>query len=59
MTIKYAIWHLRGPVPMTAVFLIGLGTLAGLALPQYSISQKGREFRPGEISIRHGETLQS
>jgi plastocyanin len=41
-----------------AAVLIGLGTLVGLALPQYSISQKGREFHPGEISIKHGETLQ-
>ena len=30
----------------------------GLALPQYSISQKGREFHPGEISIKRGETIQ-
>jgi len=60
MTIKYANWHLRRPfvLPTAAAFLIGLGTLAGLALPQYSISQKGREYHPGEISIKHGETLQ-
>jgi plastocyanin len=60
MTIRYAIWHVRGRlvVPTTAAFLIGLGTLAGLALPQYSISQKGREYHPGEIRIKHGETLQ-
>lgn len=37
---------------------IGLGTLVGLALPQYSISQKGREFHPGEIAIKRGETIQ-
>ena len=60
MTIKYVIWHLCGRlvVPTTAALLIGLGTLAGLALPQYSISQKGREYHPREISIKHGETLQ-
>ena len=27
-------------------------------MPQYSISQKGREFHPGEISIKRGETIQ-
>src|SRR6476646_375423 len=60
MTIKDAIWHLRRPlvVSTAAAVLIGLGTLVGLALPQYSISQKGREFHPGEISITYGETLQ-
>jgi hypothetical protein len=60
MTIKDAIWHLRRPlvVSTAAAVLIGLGTLVGLALPQYSISQKGREFHPGEISIKYGETLQ-
>src|ERR1700739_4169494 len=42
----------------SAAILIGLGTLVGLALPQYSISQKGRQFHPGEISIKRGETLQ-
>jgi len=41
-----------------AAILIGLGTLVGLTLPQYTISQKGREFHPGEISIKRGETLQ-
>jgi len=41
-----------------AAVLTGLGTLVGLALPQYTISQKGREFRPAEISIKRGETLQ-
>ena len=60
MTIEHAIWHLRGrlAVPTAAALLIGLGTLAGVALPQYSISQKGREYHPREISIKHGETLQ-
>ena len=52
--------HVRRPLVVltAAAVLIGLGTLVGLALPQYSISQKGREFHPGEISIKHGETLQ-
>ena len=60
MTIKYANWYLRRQfvVPTAAAFLIGLGTLIGLAVPQYSISQKGREYHPREISIKRGETLQ-
>src|ERR1700739_4484985 len=37
---------------------VGMGTLGGLALPQYTISQKGREFHPGEIAIKRGETIQ-
>lgn len=28
------------------------------SLPQYKISQKGREFHPGEITIKAGETIQ-
>jgi len=45
-------------LPTVAAVAIGFGTLVGLALPQYSISQKGREYHPGEISIKQGETLQ-
>jgi len=54
MTIKDAIWHLRRPlvVSTAAAVLIGLGTLVGLALPQYSISQKGREFRRNQHQVR-------
>src|SRR5579872_5862799 len=36
----------------------GFALLAGSALADYSISQKGREFHPGEISIKRGETIQ-
>jgi plastocyanin len=45
-------------VAATATVLIVFGTLAGSAVPQYSISQKGREFHPGEITIKRGETIQ-
>ena len=38
--------------------LSGVALLAGSALADYSISQKGREFHPGEISIKRGETIQ-
>jgi plastocyanin len=41
-----------------AALVIAAGTLVGLALPPYAISQKGRQFHPGEISIKRGETLQ-
>ena len=60
MTVNDVLWHIRRPLVVLAgaVVLIGLGTLVGLALPRYTISQKGREFHPGEISIKRGETLQ-
>jgi plastocyanin len=45
-------------VAFVAGALTALGTLAGAALADYSISQKGREFHPGEISIKRGETIQ-
>ncbi len=60
MNFKNALWRIRHPlaVTMAAAAFIGAGTLVGLALPQYSISQKGREFHPGEISIKRGETIE-
>jgi len=60
MILKNALWRVRHPLTVvaTAGALIGLGTLVGLALPQYSISQKGREFHPGEISIKYGDTIE-
>jgi len=45
-------------VVAAAALVIAAGTLVGLALPPYAISQKGRQFHPGEISIKRGETLQ-
>jgi len=42
----------------TATLLVVFGTLAGSAVPQYTISQKGREFHPGEVTIQRGETIQ-
>jgi plastocyanin len=60
MNNKYVMGHLsrRLVVPTVAAVVIGFGTLGGLALPQYSVSQKGREYHPGEISIKEGEKLQ-
>ena len=43
---------------IAAMAIVALGTLTGLALPQYTISQKGREFHPGQIAIKRGETIQ-
>lgn len=37
--------------------LIGAGTLIGSAASQYIVSQKGREFRPGELTIKRGEVV--
>lgn len=52
--------RLRLPLTVAAgaALSIGLGTLVGLALPQSIISQKGREFHPGEITITRGESIQ-
>lgn len=46
-----------GRVEIAAAMIAG--ALAGTALgaSPYAISQKDREFRPAEISIRRGETL--
>lgn len=38
--------------------MTALGTLMVSALPQTTISQKGREFHPGEITIKRGDTIQ-
>jgi plastocyanin len=45
-------------VGIAAVAIVALGTMVGLALPQITISQKGREFHPGQIAIKRGETVQ-
>jgi plastocyanin len=60
MTLSDATRRIRRPfaVLSAAAVVIAAGTLVGLALPPYAISQKGRQFHPGEISIKRGETLQ-
>jgi plastocyanin len=60
MNLGNALWRACRPlaVATTAAALIGLGTLVGLALPETSISQKGREFHPGEITIKRGDAIQ-
>src|SRR3974390_82429 len=60
MSFNDAMRRVRRPfaVLAAAALVIAAGTLVGLALPPYAISQKGRQFHPGEISIKRGETLQ-
>jgi hypothetical protein len=47
MSLKNALQHARRSIAVTAAVLMltAIGTLVGAA-PQYSISQKGREFHP-------------
>jgi plastocyanin len=60
MSLNHAMRHVRRAfaVLAAAVVVIAAGMLVGLALPPYAISQKGRQFHPGEISIKRGEALQ-
>lgn len=60
MSLNDAMKRIRRPLAVLAAafIVIAAGTLVGLALPPYAISQKGRQFHPGEISIKRGETLQ-
>jgi plastocyanin len=52
----------RARQPIAVAFAAGVltasATLMVTAAPQYTISQKGREFHPGEITIKRGETIQ-
>jgi plastocyanin len=45
-------------IGILAAVLVAAGTLSGIAQSRLSISQKGREFRPGEITIKRGEVVQ-
>jgi plastocyanin len=51
----------RARRPIVIAFLAGaltaLGTAMVLAVPDYTVSQKGREFHPGEMTIKRGETI--
>ena len=59
MSLRNALRHARRPIAVTAAALLltAIGTLVGAA-PQYSISQKGREFHPGDVTIKRGESIQ-
>jgi plastocyanin len=41
-----------------ALTLLGAAAWAALSTPPYQVSQMGRAFRPGELTIRRGETVQ-
>jgi plastocyanin len=60
MEVKVTLSRLRRPIAVlaTAGLIVGLGSLVGLALPQYTVSQKGREFHPMTITIKRGETIE-
>jgi plastocyanin len=45
-------------IALLSLALIGAGMLASVAQPRYVVSQKGREFRPGTLTIKRGETVQ-
>jgi len=49
--------RLAAAVLLGAVLITGMGTLAGVAAGQYLVSQKGREFRPGDLTIKRGEAI--
>ena len=48
MDIGNTLWRVRRPaaVVLTAAAIVGSGSLVGLALPQYTVSQKGANFIP-------------
>jgi plastocyanin len=48
-------WPLAAP---TVAFLTVLGTLGVVAQSPFVIWQKGREFRPGTITIKRGDSVQ-
>jgi plastocyanin len=45
-------------IAFAAGAVTAIGAQAGSAFADYSISQKGREFHPGEITIKRGEAIQ-
>ena len=47
-----------GAVVLASVaVIVGSGTLVGSAASQYLVSQKGREFHPGDLTVTRGETI--
>jgi plastocyanin len=42
---------------MVVAMLIGFGSAAALAASQFMVSQKGREFSPGVVTIKRGEAV--
>src|SRR5262249_35135411 len=46
----------RGAMPVVALFLLG-GVAGALAAQQFVVSQKGRMFNPGELTIERGQEI--
>jgi plastocyanin len=59
MSLRTDFTHARRSIAVafTAGALTAFAMLSGSAFADYSISQKGREFHPGEITIKRGETI--
>jgi plastocyanin len=59
MPIHLSIARMRAAAVTFAVIVVFavLGALTGLSLAQPLISQKGREFRPHEITIKRGDSI--
>jgi plastocyanin len=51
-------WARSSAILGTVVAAFGFGVCAGFALSQYVVSQKGRAFQPGELTIDRGETIE-
>jgi plastocyanin len=60
MSLRTDFMHARRSIAVafTAGALTAIALLSGSAFADYSISQKGREFHPGVITIKRGETIQ-
>jgi plastocyanin len=59
MRLRNAFQRARLPFGLFAAALLTLfGTFAGLAQSQFPISQKGREFRPAEVTVKRGDSVQ-
>jgi plastocyanin len=55
--IRPRLW-LSAALAVFAAFLVSMGTWAAIAGQQFVVSQKGRQFKPGDITINRGDTLQ-
>jgi plastocyanin len=57
---EHLVARLRLPaaIALAAGVLSALGTLTSYGSPEFMVSQKGRHFRPGVITVKRGETVQ-
>jgi len=56
---QYLVNHARktAAIALVSMLVTGLGTLAGLAAAQYSVSQKGRAFTPPDVALNRGDSV--